>query len=380
MWVNQTTSGKENVVEHPSTWQLEQDIQAFSKEEMNRLRVLLKSKSLGSCGLTMNGKSSFNISILVPQSIWILDSGATDHMTSFPSYFTSYLKVSKKQLITVANGDHVPIAGSGNIQLHSSLSLHNVLHFPKLANNLRLIQDWNCAVTFFCSHFVIQELTMGKTIGIAIEHGGLYCLQHTKIDNNTNKEELPSSQRATLETWAPSQNWLYHKYLGHPPFGLQSNNGTKFVNFEFSKFLKDNSVVHELTCVNTPQQNGVAERKNRYLLEVARALLFHMFVPNVYWGEVVLTPTYLINRLPTRDVQVQEVTKLTLVPEQVQMFEPDVSIPNNSIKEKVQLFKSKCKSDGILERYKARLVAKGYTQTYGIDYEETFAPVAKMNT
>ncbi|RDX88558.1 putative mitochondrial protein, partial [Mucuna pruriens] len=40
----------------------------------------------------------------------------------------------------------------------------------------------------------------------------------------------------------------------------------------------------------------------------------------------------------------------------------------------------KCKFDGTLERYKARLVDKGYTKTYGIDYEETFALVAKMNT
>ena len=43
-------------------------------------------------------------------------------------------------------------------------------------------------------------------------------------------------------------------------------------------------------------------------------------------------------------------------------------------------FTFKYNSDGIIERYKARLVAKGYTQTYGIDYKETFDQVAKMNT
>ena len=44
------------------------------------------------------------------------------------------------------------------------------------------------------------------------------------------------------------------------------------------------------------------------------------------------------------------------------------------------IFNVKYKANGTLERYKARLVAKEYTQTYDIDYQETFAPVAKMNT
>ncbi|RDX64655.1 hypothetical protein CR513_56765, partial [Mucuna pruriens] len=59
----------ENVVEHRSTLQLDQDIQAFSKEEMDRALLNSTSKPLGSCGLTMKDKSSFNISGSIPQSI-----------------------------------------------------------------------------------------------------------------------------------------------------------------------------------------------------------------------------------------------------------------------------------------------------------------------
>ena len=44
------------------------------------------------------------------------------------------------------------------------------------------------------------------------------------------------------------------------------------------------------------------------------------------------------------------------------------------------VFTPKFKANGTLESYKARLVAKGFTQTYGIDYTETFALVAKLNT
>jgi hypothetical protein len=44
------------------------------------------------------------------------------------------------------------------------------------------------------------------------------------------------------------------------------------------------------------------------------------------------------------------------------------------------VFKIKTRSDGSIERYKSRLVAKNFTQEYGIDYEETFAPVARLSS
>jgi transposase InsO family protein len=66
---------------------------------------------------------------------------------------------------------------------------------------------------------------------------------------------------------------------------LRSNNGMEYVNREFENFLTLNGIEHQMTCVNTPEQNGVAECKNRHLLEVAHSLMFTMNVPKFLWGE-----------------------------------------------------------------------------------------------
>ncbi|KAM2438173.1 hypothetical protein ACFX1W_015194 [Malus domestica] len=81
---------------------------------------------------------------------------------------------------------------------------------------------------------------------------------------------------------------------------LRSDNGGEYVNMELRSFFKLHGIVHQTTCPYTPQQNGVAERKNRHLLEMVRASLLAAHLLLHYWGEALTSATYLINRLPSQ--------------------------------------------------------------------------------
>lgn len=75
---------------------------------------------------------------------------------------------------------------------------------------------------------------------------------------------------------------------------LRSDNGTGYFNKYLSTFLVTKGIIHQSTCCDTPQQNGIAEQKNRHLLEVTRAIMFSMNVPKYLWGNTLLTACYLI--------------------------------------------------------------------------------------
>jgi len=94
---------------------------------------------------------------------------------------------------------------------------------------------------------------------------------------------------------------------------IRSDNGYEFTFGTMKQFYEEQGIIHRTTCVDTPQQNGQAERKHRYILNVARALRFQANLPIEFWEECVLTSGYLINRTPSSILHRKTLTKFCLV-------------------------------------------------------------------
>ena len=83
---------------------------------------------------------------------------------------------------------------------------------------------------------------------------------------------------------------------------LQSDSGGEYMSNEFHFFLQSHGIISQRSCPFTPQQNRVAERKNHHLLNVVRTLLIESYVPSHFWCEALSTAVYLINRLPSTNL------------------------------------------------------------------------------
>ena len=109
---------------------------------------------------------------------------------------------------------------------------------------------------------------------------------------------LPSKDRV-LDAFINFQAYVTNHYNATVKV-LRSDNGGEYTSHAFKNHLAKHGIVHQTSCPYTPQQNGVAERKNRHLMEVARSMMFHGNVPKRFWSDAVQTACYLINRVPTK--------------------------------------------------------------------------------
>ncbi|KAD7478862.1 hypothetical protein E3N88_01998 [Mikania micrantha] len=102
-----------------------------------------------------------------------------------------------------------------------------------------------------------------------------------------------------------STNLVYFCNMVERQFGkkikhLRCDNGGEFTSSQMKDFYGSQGIALETSCRYTPQQNGVVERKHRHLLEVARAIRFEANLPIKFWGECILTATYIINCVPSK--------------------------------------------------------------------------------
>jgi len=80
---------------------------------------------------------------------------------------------------------------------------------------------------------------------------------------------------------------------------LQTDGGGEYTSHTFKQYLSKHGILHRITCPHTSQQNGIAERKHRHVIETGLALLAQSHLPSNLWVEACLTAVYLINRMPS---------------------------------------------------------------------------------
>lgn len=91
---------------------------------------------------------------------------------------------------------------------------------------------------------------------------------------------------------------LVETQLGMKIKAVRSDNGGEFVNKKMDELFENNGIIHQKTIPYTPQQNGVAERYNRTILERVRCMLIDSGLDNIFWAEAAQTAVYLINAIP----------------------------------------------------------------------------------
>ncbi|OAY25546.2 hypothetical protein MANES_17G047850v8 [Manihot esculenta] len=147
-------------------------------ENQNTLNTDSDSVSMAQSNIAHSGNSFTYLTKFLPNGSWILDSGASDHISGNPSLFSTLVLPSTPSKVTLANGSQTQVKGIGNVYLLPSIPLTNVLFTPDYPYNLisvsKLTKDLHCSVIFTTESVVVQDRSTGKMIGAGYESQELY--------------------------------------------------------------------------------------------------------------------------------------------------------------------------------------------------------------
>nr|KYP74880.1 Copia protein [Cajanus cajan] len=140
-------------------------------------------------------------------NVWVLDSGASHHMTSIYSQLDEVQDFSIPLRITVPTGDVVLVHKKGTIKLNENIKLYDVLFIPEFRYNLisihKITNELNCVVTYSVDECVIQDQTRKRMIGFSRLHDGVYIFTQ-QVDGYS----LAASSGDITALW--------HARMGHP--------------------------------------------------------------------------------------------------------------------------------------------------------------------
>ena len=171
--------------------------------------------SSASLALLLTPSTSGTFALLASSSpSWIIDSGASSHMTETSSLLPSYHPNPSHPPVTIADGQPCLLQDSGTTRVTPSLSLHQILHVPGFLLNLLSISAITHALpyaaTFFPFHCIFKDLYAKQRIGLGRENGwGIYELV---------ADEPLSGLQALFVTSTATSSLLWHRRLGHPYF------------------------------------------------------------------------------------------------------------------------------------------------------------------
>ncbi|XP_074352798.1 uncharacterized protein LOC141691950 [Apium graveolens] len=264
----------------------------ISVEQYSQLMDLLNKQTVGenfACADDQNAESGNHTALLTgktyllscSRSNWLLDSGATDHITNCLEDFSTYRVISgSDSTITIPDGSVVTVTHIGNVLIHDNILLKDVLLDHSLKGPPTLL---------------------GKL------QNGLYSVDVTGLN-----KQSPPIQACLSSSSVSDSTSLWHIRLGHLPFSqiklvlpftdvknftsehlcqnqfhtnimcVRSDNALELTAGNIKQLYLREGIINQTTCAYTPQQNGVVERKHRHLLETARCLYVQSQVPDKY--------------------------------------------------------------------------------------------------